>query len=104
MIKECAKRKLIITSFALLVFFITLSFPKTEEEIKNVTISYNSGNAWPIYLLDNSSFVARTSMIVQNKETIELAKEVIEILKLITRKVNTFPQYLHLSFQKIQKY
>ena len=36
MIKECAKRKLIITTFALLVFFITLSFPKTEDEIKNV--------------------------------------------------------------------
>ncbi|HIR73981.1 TPA: GerMN domain-containing protein [Candidatus Ventrenecus avicola] len=91
MIKECAKRKLIITTFALLVFFITLSFPKTEDEIKNVTISYNSGNAWPIYLLDNSSLVARTSMVVQNKETIDLAKEIIEILTIDHAKSEYIP-------------
>lgn len=91
MIKECAKRKLIITTFALLVFFITLSFPKTEDEIKNVTISYNSGNAWPIYLLDNSSLVARTSMVVQNKETIDLVKEIIEILTIDHAKSEYIP-------------
>lgn len=80
MIKECAKRKLIITTFALIVFLITLSFPRTEDEIKNVTISYSNTNTWPIYLLDSNNYVARTKMVLKQEKTLDKIKEIIEIL------------------------
>ncbi len=80
MLKESIKRKLIITTFALIIFFVTMSFPKTEEEIKNVTISYQSENTTPIYLLDSTSFVVRTNLHVKSEEKIAKAKEILSIL------------------------
>lgn len=91
MIRECVKRKLIITTFALLVFLLTLTFPKVEEDIENVTISYQSGNAFSIYLLDQSSLVARTTMVIKNDEPIEKAKEIISFLTINNAKSAYIP-------------
>lgn len=80
MIKEHIKKKLIITTFAIFIFLITMSFPRTEEEIKNVTISYQSGELSPIYLLDSSSYVSRINMVIKGDSDISFAKEMLEIL------------------------
>src|SRR5699024_3061826 len=80
MIKNCVKRKLIITTFALLVFLITLTFPKTEEEIKNVTITYTKNASFPIYLLDKDEFVARTSISLKSTDVVKQAKELIAMM------------------------
>ena len=80
MIKNCVKRKLIITTFALLVFLITLTFPKTEEEIKNVTITYTQNASFPIYLLDKDEFVARTSISLKSADVVKQAKELIAMM------------------------
>ena len=80
MIKNCVKKKLIITTFALLVFLITLTFPKTEEEIKNVTITYTQNASFPIYLLDKDEFVARTSISLKSTDVVKQAKELIAMM------------------------
>ena len=80
MIKNCVKRKLIITTFALFVFLITLTFPKTEEEIKNVTITYTQNASFPIYLLDKDEFVARTSISLKSTDVVKQAKELIAMM------------------------
>ena len=43
MLKNCAKRKLLITGFSFLIFLITLSIPKNEERIKNIDVTYLQG-------------------------------------------------------------
>ena len=91
MIKNCAKRKLIITTFALLIFLITLTFPKTEEEIKNVTITYTKAASSPIYLLNKEEFVARTNISLQGEKNIDKAKELIEILTIDNAKSAYIP-------------
>lgn len=91
MIRECVKRKLIITTFALIVFFITLTFPKVEEKIENVTISYQSGNTFPIYLLDKDNLVARTTLAMKETSTIDQAKEMINFLTINNAKSAYIP-------------
>jgi len=90
-IKECAKRKLIITAFALLVFFITLLFPKTENEIKNITISYTNKEPSGIYLLSENNLVARTNMVIQTETDIDRLKEIISILTIDSTKSTYIP-------------
>ncbi len=80
MILEHIKRKFIITTLALIIFIVTVSFPSVEKNIENVTISYTSGNPLPIYVLDKSALVSRVNMSFQKKDTISDAKELIETL------------------------
>ena len=91
MIKNCAKRKLIITTFALLIFLITLTFPKTEEEIKNVTITYMKANKAPIYILNQDDLVIRTDISINGDDVISKAKEMIEILTINNTKSAYIP-------------
>lgn len=91
MIKEHIKRKFIITTLALIVFLVTMSFPSVEEEIKNNTISYTSGTSIPIYLLDPSTYVSRTEMNMMTNETENIAREIIEILTIQGKKSEYIP-------------
>lgn len=93
MIKEHIKRKFIITTFALIIFLVTMSFPSVEEEIKNVTISYTSGEVFPIYLLDGNSYVARTAMAMQDNSILDMAKEILEILTIGSKKSTYIPNF-----------
>ncbi len=93
MIKNCVKRKLIITTFALLIFLITLTFPRTEEEIKNVTITYTEAKPSPIYLLNNEEFVSRTDVSIKSETTIDQAKEILEILTIDNAKSAYIPNF-----------
>lgn len=86
MIQEHVKRKFIITTLALIIFLITLTFPNVEEDIKNVSISYTKDNNFPIYLLNHESYVSRTNMVMKTEETIDLVKEILEILTIQNNK------------------
>ena len=97
MIKNCVKRKLIITTFALLIFLITLTFPRTEEEIKNVTITYTEAKASPIYLLNNEEFVSRTNVSIKSETTIDQAKEIIETLTIDNAKAAYIPNFFFIT-------
>jgi len=92
-IKEHIKRKFIITTFALIIFLVTMSFPSIEEEIKNVTISYTNGDTSPIYLLDGNSYVARTSMVLAQESTLDMAKEIIAILTIGSKNSTYIPNF-----------
>lgn len=81
MLKNCAKRKLIITTFSLLVFIITISFPKTEEKIKDISISYTNAPPRAIYVLNKDDLVVR--MTTTTKETDD-EKKIQELLNMLT--------------------
>ena len=80
MIKNFAKRKFIITSFAFFIFFITLLFPSSEEINPISETTYISGYKTPIYLLNKENYVSRTEIVTKNSETISKIEELISFL------------------------
>lgn len=86
MIKNCLKRKIIITTFALCIFLLTLTFPRTEDEINKNEITMTSLEMAPIYLLNKKGEVSRTSTLSQEKETISHIKEIISSLTIDEQK------------------
>ena len=94
MIKEHIKRKFIITTLALIIFIVTMSFPNTEEQIKNITISYSENiNNNSVYILDSSLMVSRIDMRIDAKTNIDMAKEIIEILTIQSQKSTYIPSF-----------
>ncbi len=91
MIKESIKRKFIITTFALLVFLMTLSFPKNEPENSFVSVHYESDNTSPIYLLNHAEYVSRTSMHIEGESIEEEAKNILSILTIGEKYANYIP-------------
>ncbi len=91
MIKESIKRKFIVTSFALLVFVLTLSFPRTKESTGVTSIAYQSGSTSPIYLLDESNYVARMNMHIDGNSPIDEARNRIETLTIGSKLANYIP-------------
>ena len=80
MIKNFAKRKFIITSFAFFIFFITLLFPSSEEINPISETTYISGYKTPIYLLNKENYVSRTEIVTKNSETISKIEELVSFL------------------------
>ncbi len=80
MIKNFAKRKFIITTFAFLIFFITLLFPSNKEMTTSSTTTYSEGEKTTIYLLNKNNYVSRAEVITKNKELISKIEELITFL------------------------
>ena len=80
MIKNFAKRKFIITSFAFFIFFITLLFPSSVEINPISETTYISGYKTPIYLLNKENYVSRTEIVTKNSETISKIEELVSFL------------------------
>ncbi len=80
MIKNFAKRKFIITSFAFFIFFITLLFPSSDEINPISETTYISGYKTPIYLLNKENYVSRTEIVTKNSETISKIEELVSFL------------------------
>lgn len=93
MFKQCIKRKMIITSLALILLIITLTFPKTEDNLENITITYQKGNTSPLYLMNEDNLVARTNIPLKNEDVLEQAKEIITYLTINSSKANYLPIY-----------
>lgn len=80
MIRNFAKRKIVITSFAFIIFFITLLFPNTQEEAPSISTTYLSNNTTSIFLLNRANYVSKTQIMTKQKETISKIQELISFL------------------------
>lgn len=88
MIKKSSIRRICVATLALFILLIIYFFPSSDVTIKE-HLSYIKKDEMPIFLVDNSNYVARTS-IVKSSETInEQIKEIIETL-IINSKKSTY--------------
>ncbi len=85
MIKKSSIRRICVATLALFILLIIYFFPSGDVTIKE-HLSYIKKDEMPIFLVDNSNYVARTS-IVKSSETInEQIKEIIETLTINSKK------------------
>ena len=85
MIKKSSIRRICVATLALFMLLIIYFFPSSDVTIKE-HLSYIKKDEMPIFLVDNSNYVARTS-IVKSSETInEQIKEIIETLTINSKK------------------
>lgn len=91
MIKKSSIRRICVATLALFILLIIYFFPSSDVTIKE-HLSYIKKDEMPIFLVDNSNYVARTS-IVKSSETInEQIKEIIETLTINSKK-STYIRY-----------
>ena len=85
MVKNIITKRILITSIALFAIAMFSFIPKEtsnnldkiKQELEYVDIEIKTHN---IFLLDINNYVALTKVIVQNDDTVKLAKELLEIL------------------------
>ncbi len=80
MIKNFAKRKFVVTSFAFFIFFITMLFPSPKTEQASTSTTYINGTPTPVFLLNNANFVARTEVITKQNNILNKIQELISYL------------------------
>lgn len=86
MLKNTIKKRIFLIISSLFVIFIIYLFPTQKEEI--ITKENKKNNYNYIYLLDKDNYVARVSVILNNKEAIKQIEEVIEYLTIGSNKSN----------------
>ena len=86
MLKNTIKKRIFLIISSLFVIFIIYLFPTQKEEIITKEIKKNNYNY--IYLLDKDNYVARVSVILNNKEAIKQIEEIIEYLTIGSNKSN----------------
>ena len=85
MIKKSSIRRICVATLTLFILLIIYFFPSNDTVIKE-HLSYITKDEMPIFLVDNSDYVARTSIVKNSSETIEQIKEIIEVLTKNTKK------------------
>ena len=85
MIKKYSIRRICVATLTLFILLIIYFFPSNDTVIKE-HLSYITKDEMPIFLVDNSDYVARTSIVKNSSETIEQIKEIIEALTKNTKK------------------
>lgn len=85
MIKKSSIRRICVATLTLFILLIIYFFPSNDTVIKK-HLSYITRDEMPIFLVDNSDYVARTSIVKNSSETIEQIKEIIEALTKNTKK------------------
>lgn len=80
MIKNFAKRKVIVTTFAFVIFFITLLFPTVQNKQIKTSTTYIHGKTTPVFLLNNNSYVIRTDVVTKENELLNKIRELIAFL------------------------
>ena len=85
MIKKSSIRRICVATLTLFILLIIYFFPSNDTVIKE-HLSYITKEEMPIFLVDNSDYVARTSIVKNSSETIEQIKEIIEALTKNTKK------------------
>ena len=86
MLKNTIKKRIFLIISSLFVIFIIYLFPTQKEEIITKEIKKNNYNY--IYLLDKDNYVARVSVILNNKQSIKQIEEIIEYLTIGSNKSN----------------
>lgn len=91
MLKKSAIRRIMVASIALFIFIVLSFFPNdTKTNLKSNTITLEQKGS-PIYLLDIQNLVARTSIVVKNTDTLNKAREIIELLTINGSKTHYIP-------------
>lgn len=85
MLREKSLRKILVSSAALFALMLIYLIPKEDEKtLDNIkqNLEYVAGNVTTneIYLLNNHNMLAKTKVVVDNKDTEKLAKELVEVL------------------------
>lgn len=97
MLKRISIRKIILSSFTLLVLSLIYLLPNNTKDLKIVQTeqytSLNTENMHEIYLLDSNNYIARTTVsLVDNDKTIEeKSKELLESMIIGGKKENLIP-------------
>ena len=89
MFKNILTRKITIVVLILLLSLIVCFFPKNiniDEEI-----IYHKEKTFPIFLIDNKNYVARTSIAKSNLSNNDIIKEIIDILTIDSIKSSYIP-------------
>ena len=79
MLKRSAIRKLIIAGLSLFVLLIIYLFPDKNTTIEE-EIEYQEPLKTSIYLVDKNNYIARTSIVINDKEIITKAKKILTTL------------------------
>lgn len=98
MLKKSALRRIFTASLAFIIVSILCFFPNTKNEsfIKQST-NYISVDASPIYLKNKDEYIIRTSIIINEKDLIKKATELINALIIDSNNTDYIPK----NFQAI---
>jgi len=97
MLKRISIRKIILSTFTLLVLFLIYLLPNNIKDLKveqtEQYVGLTNENMHEIYLLDSNNYIARTTVsLVDNNKTIEeKAKELLESMILNGKKESLLP-------------
>ena len=95
MLKKMSIRKIMVSTLALIVLLLLYLIPDSttrEINLKNDDIEYVYTNSVsPIYLLDTSDYVARTTIATCNGEVIDVARDLAEGLIVDGKKSEIIP-------------
>ena len=91
MLKKSALRRILLASLALIILLIIYFFP-TEDEFIEESITYIDSIEMPIFLLDKNNYVARTTIVKNKEETLDIIKEIVDALTIGGSKSNYIPE------------
>lgn len=91
MLKKGIIKRITISSLALVILLITYFFPTKMEVSYPQTLSYTDIKTSAVYVLDKSSFVSRIPIKVNASETLEKAKEILNILTIKSKESEYLP-------------
>ena len=91
MLKKSAFRRILLASLALIILLIIYFFP-TEDEFIEESVTYIDSIEMPIFLLDKNNYVARTTIVKNKEETLDIIKEIVDALTIGGSKSNYIPE------------
>lgn len=94
MLKKNALQRIFMASLSLAIALIIYLFPTKDNNPVTITknTNYKNLDGDIVYLLDNNYYIARTSVAILSKSTIEKCKEIIETLTVGSSKKEIIPQ------------
>ena len=95
MLKKSSIKRIMLATLALFLLLIIYFFP-TNPQISE-SLSYIEKEEIPIFLVDNMEYIARTTIIKDSNNTIDLIKEIIASLTINSAKSN----YIREGFKAI---
>lgn len=91
MLKKGILKRITISSLALVILLITYFFPTKMESKIPQTLSYSDIKTSAVYVLDKASWVSRIPIKVNASETLEKAKEILNILTIKSKESEYLP-------------
>lgn len=91
MLKKSALRRITVTSIALFIFGILSIFPNRISNSFSSNVLVDQKNLAAIYFLDVHRYVSRTQVVMKNQDTLNQAREIIEMLTINGSKSHYIP-------------